>query len=77
MLFVCYIFSVHFQVMFWFNWNFINKINQLGKNKVDVETLKENHGEFIKNNKLKVKSQQRFRSKKHNLFTEEIKGYLH
>ena len=26
----------------------------------------------VKNNKLMLKSQQRFRSKKHNLFTEEL-----
>ena len=30
------------------------------------------HKEFIKNNKLILKSQQRFRSKKHNVFTEEV-----
>ena len=28
--------------------------------------------EFIKNNKLILKTQQRFRSEKHNIFTEEI-----
>ena len=35
--------------------------------------LKENHKEFIKNNKLISKSQQTFRSEEHNAFTEEVK----
>ena len=38
-----------------------NKTNQLGKNK-----------EFIKNSKLILKSQQRFRSEKHKVFTEKF-----
>ena len=37
-----------------------------------VDSLKEDHIEFIKKNKLILKPQQRFRSKKHNVFTEEI-----
>ena len=45
-----------------------NKIKHLEKNKTDVESLKE----FIKNNKLILKTQQRFKSKAHNVFTEEI-----
>ena len=45
--------------------------NQLGKNKVDVYSLRENHHEFIKNKKLTLKSQQRFRSENCNVF---IKG---
>ena len=49
-----------------------NKINQLEKNKVDVDSLRENHTEFIKNNKLILKSQQKFRSEKHNVFTEKV-----
>ena len=32
----------------------------------------ENHKEFIKNKRLILKTQQRFRSKKHNVCTEEI-----
>ena len=40
--------------------------------KVDVGNLKDDNKEFIKNNKLILKTQQRFRSKKHNEFTEEI-----
>ena len=39
---------------------------------VDVGNLKDDNKEFIKNNKLILKTQQRFRSKKHNEFTEEI-----
>ena len=35
-------------------------------------SLKENHKEFIKNNRKILKSQQRFKSKKPNVFTEEV-----
>ena len=31
-----------------------------------------NHKQFIKNNKSKLKTQQRFKSERHNIFTEEI-----
>ena len=31
-----------------------------------------NHKEFIKNNKLILKTQQRFKSERNNVFTEEI-----
>ena len=34
--------------------------------------LRKNYKEFIKNDKLVLKSQQRFRIRKHNLFTEEV-----
>ena len=37
-----------------------------------MNILQENYKEFIKNDKLILKSQQRFRSEKHYLFTEEI-----
>ena len=37
-----------------------------------MDSLRENHKEFKKNNKFIVKSKQRFRSKKNNVFTEEI-----
>ena len=40
------------------------KINQLEKNKVNVDNFKENHIKFKENNKLKLKYYQRFRSKK-------------
>ena len=53
-----------------------NKINHLENNKIDVDSLKEDERrkikEFIKNSKLILKTQQRFRSEKHNVFTEEI-----
>ena len=41
-------------------------------NKIDVDSLEEDQKELIKNNKLILKKQQRFRSEKHNAFTEEI-----
>ena len=37
-----------------------------------MESLRENHKEFIKSNKLTLKSSLRFRSEKHNVFIEEI-----
>ena len=49
-----------------------NKMNHSERNKIDKDTLKEDQKEFIKNNKLILKTQQRFRSEKHNVFTEEI-----
>ena len=48
-----------------------NKIHHLEQNKIDVDSLKEDQKEFIKK-KIILKTQQRFRSEKHNLFTEEI-----
>ena len=50
-----------------------NKINKLEKNKVDVDSLRENYKDFIKNNKLILKSQWKFRSKKHTVFNEDVK----
>ena len=53
-----------------------NKINHLEKN-IDIDHIKENHNEFIRNNKSILKTLQRFKSKKYNVFTEEInKIYL-
>ena len=49
-----------------------NKINYLEKNKIDIDSIKESHKEFIKNNKLILKIQQRFESERHNVFIEEI-----
>ena len=46
-----------------------NKINQLGKSKVDVDGLRQNN----KNNKLILKPQQRLKNEKHNVFTKEVK----
>ena len=45
-----------------------NKINHLERNKIDVDGLKE----FIKNNKLILKTQQGLKSQRHIFFTEEI-----
>ena len=41
------------------------------KNKIIVDSLKNDQKEFIKNNKIKLKTQQSFKSKRHNAFTEE------
>ena len=49
-----------------------NKIKHLEKNKIDVDSLKEDHKKLINNNKLILKTQQRFRNEKHNVFTKEI-----
>ena len=42
------------------------------KNKIDIYSIKENHREFIKNDNPILQIQQRFKSKRHNLFTVEI-----
>ena len=44
------------------------KINHLEKKKIDADSLEE----FVKNNKLILKTQQRFKSERHNVFIEEI-----
>ena len=49
-----------------------NEINHLENDKLDVDGLKENLKEFIRNNTSILKSRQIFRSKKHNVFTEEV-----
>ena len=49
-----------------------NKINHLEKIKIDVANLTKGHQEFIKNNKLILKTQQGSKSERHNIFTEEI-----
>ena len=45
-----------------------NKINYLEKNKIDADSLKK----FTNYDKSKLKTQQRFKSERHNGFTEEI-----
>ena len=50
-----------------------NEINYLEKNKIDIDSIKENHKEFVKSNKSIFKIQQRFKSERHNVFVEEIK----
>ena len=49
-----------------------NKIKSLEKNKIDIDSLKKEQKKIKKNNKLILKTQQRFRSEKHNVFIEEI-----
>ena len=39
---------------------------------MNTESPRENHNEFIKNNKLIAKTQQRFGSERHKVFTKEI-----
>ena len=48
-----------------------NKLNHLEKSKIDVDSLEEDQKELIKNIKLILKTQQTFRSEKHNVFTED------
>ena len=48
-----------------------NKVSHLEK-KIEVDSLKKDLKEFIKNNKLTLKAQQRFKSERHNIFTENI-----
>ena len=48
-----------------------NKINYLEKNKIDTDSVKKLI-EIIEISKLLLKTRQRFRSEKHNVFTEEI-----
>ena len=45
-----------------------NKINYFEKNKTDINSIKE----YIKNNRSMLKIQQRFKSERHNVFTEEV-----
>ena len=49
-----------------------NEINHLKKSNWHRQYSQRNHKEFIKNNKLLLKSQQRFKSESHNVFIEEI-----
>ena len=50
----------------------MRKINYLEKNNVDADSLKEDKKESVKNNKLILKTQQRLKSERHNVFTKEI-----
>ena len=49
-----------------------NKIKNL-ENEIDVDSLKKNYKEFIKNNKLILKTQKRFKckSERRNVFNED------
>ena len=44
----------------------------LEKNKINVDGHKKGYEEFIRDNKLILKTQQRFKSEVHNVFIEEI-----
>ena len=48
------------------------KINNLRKKKIDVDSLKKDQKEILKNTKLILKTQQRPNSERHNVFTEEM-----
>ena len=50
----------------------MNKINYLEKNNIEMDSIKENHEEFLKNDTSILKTQQSFKSEGHNVFTEEI-----
>ena len=45
---------------------------QLKKNKIHVDSLEENQKQFIKSNRLTLKTKKRFKSKKHNFFAEKL-----
>ena len=47
------------------------KLNYLEKSEIEIVSLKKYHKEFIKN-KLILKAQQKFKSERHNFFTEDI-----
>ena len=49
-----------------------NKINHLKKLKLWKKVLKKMIKKFMKNNKLVIKTQQRFKSERHHVFTKEI-----
>ena len=50
----------------------MDEINYLEKNKINMDNLKKMHKQFIRNNKSILKTQQRFKSERHNVFIEEI-----
>ena len=48
------------------------KMKYLRKKKIDADSLIEDKKEFVKDNKIKLKTQQRFKSERHHVFTEVI-----
>ena len=48
-----------------------NKINHLEKDEIDINSLKKNLKELIKNNKLILKTQKGFKGERHSIFTED------
>ena len=53
------------------------KINYLRKKQIDVASLKEDQKYFVKNNKLILKTQQRFKSERHNRSIDSIETYAY
>ena len=51
---------------------FITKYIIYKKNEINIVNLKKDHKEYIKNNKWILKTQGRFKSERHGVFTEEI-----
>ena len=49
-----------------------NKIKHLQKDKIDRCSLKKDYEEFIKDNKILIKIQQRWKSEGHKVFIEKI-----
>ena len=49
----------------------INKVNYLEDKGINIESLKENHSEFMENNKSLLRNQLRLKREKH-VFIEEI-----
>ena len=48
------------------------KENDIYKNKVNTERLRQQHHESMKNDKSLLKTQQIFKSERHNVFTEKV-----
>ena len=46
----------------------ISKVNNLEKKKVNIDYLKEDQRKFIEKNKITLKTQQKFKSQRHNVF---------
>ena len=49
-----------------------DKINYIEKNKIDIDGIKENHKEVIKNNKSILITQQRFKKERHNVLLKKL-----
>ena len=49
-----------------------DNINNIAKYKIDIDSLKIDQKDFIKNNKLISKIQQSYKSERHNVSTEEM-----
>ena len=52
--------------------NYKNHLEATKKNEIDKDIIKESFKKFVKNNKSIFKIQQRFKSERHNVFTEEV-----